>query len=200
MVEGLGRRCGLSGSVDLCVVVGDGRGTVIQSEPQLVALCQAEHPRLVGLMLLYVHDRDVAEELAQEALVRLCERWPRVSGMDNPAAWLMTVATNLARSSLRRRAAEQRARRRHGPTTPPPPSPVDPGTVLEIRQAVRALPDRQRVAIAYRYYAGLSVRETAAAMQIAEGTVRALTSQGLAGLRDAGLDARDDEEDIDAYT
>ncbi len=59
---------------------------------------------------------------------------------------------------------------------------------MAVRDAVRQLPDRQRQAIVCRYYVQMTVRETAVAMRCAEGTVRALTSQGLSNLRGAGPD------------
>ena len=62
------------------------------------------------MLALYVGDRGLAEELAQEALIRLCQHWPRVRRMERPGGWLTRVAMNLARSSWRRRAAEHQRR------------------------------------------------------------------------------------------
>lgn len=82
----------------------------------LAAFCDRHHGRLVGMLALYVGDVHTAEELAQDALVRLCQHWPRVREMANPTAWLDRVAMNLARSMFRRRAAAGRALARHGST------------------------------------------------------------------------------------
>jgi hypothetical protein len=79
-------------------------------------LCRQEHVRLVGLLALYTGDRAVAEDLAQEVLLRLHQHWPRVRLMGSPHAWLSSVGMNLARSWWRRRYAEQRAYRRLGAT------------------------------------------------------------------------------------
>ena len=46
--------------------------------PALEQLIADEHPRLVGALALYVGDVGVAGELAHEALIRLCDRWPAV--------------------------------------------------------------------------------------------------------------------------
>jgi RNA polymerase sigma factor (sigma-70 family) len=51
---------------------------------------------------------------------------------------------------------------------------------------VAGLPPRQRAAVVLRYFADLSVAETAAAMGCAQGTIKALTSQGLGTLRSRG--------------
>jgi DNA-directed RNA polymerase specialized sigma24 family protein len=68
----------------------------------LTEFCEAEWPRLVGSLSLYTGDADLAEELAQEAVARVCRHWRRVRTMDAPAAWLHRVARNLAHSHFRR--------------------------------------------------------------------------------------------------
>jgi len=77
--------------------------------------CRRLHPRLVGALRLYLGEREIARELAQDALVRVIERWSEVSIMEHPEAWTYRVAFNLARSGLRRRSAERRAHGRRGP-------------------------------------------------------------------------------------
>lgn len=162
----------------------------------LEAFIGQEGPRLVGTLALYVGDAGLAEELAQEALVRLCQHWPRVRMMERPGGWLTRVALNLARSSWRRRTAERRALARLGP---PVEAAVDPdvATTLAVRRAVAALPERQRRALVLRYYARHSVAEVAAEMSCAEGTVKSLTSKAIAALRRApGLLSDHLEEEI----
>ena len=68
--------------------------------------CREMHPRLVGALALHCGDRDVAEELAQETLARVWERWSSVRSMDSPEAWTFRVAFNLSNSRFRRNAAE----------------------------------------------------------------------------------------------
>lgn len=74
--------------------------------------CDAVRDRLVGALTLATGRRAVAEELAQEALVRVWQRWGRVSQLDVPEAWAVRVGLNLAGSWHRRRQAEWRASRR----------------------------------------------------------------------------------------
>jgi DNA-directed RNA polymerase specialized sigma24 family protein len=66
---------------------------------------------------------------------------------------------------------------------PPPPTSPDPDDQLAVRAAVALLPHRQRAALVLRYYADLSVAEVAEALECAPGTVKSLTSKGVAGLR-----------------
>ena len=155
--------------------------------PDLDAFCRREHPRLVGALTLHCGDPHVAAELAQEALARACDQWSSVRRMDAPGAWVHRVALNLASSWFRRRAAERRASGRFAGRQVEDPGP-DRADALAVRTAVATLPARQRTALVLRYYSDLSVEQTAEAMRCAPGTVKSLTSQALAALRErAGL-------------
>jgi RNA polymerase sigma-70 factor (ECF subfamily) len=149
--------------------------------------CDEVGPRLVGSLTLYLGDRGVAEEIAQDALVRAWERWDEVRQMEHPEAWVFRVATNLARSWFRRRGAERRARARLEARPPDPGSLGDLDDAVLVRRAVSTLPERQRAAVVARFFLGLSVAETADALGMAEGTVKASTHQALANLRRSGL-------------
>jgi RNA polymerase sigma-70 factor (sigma-E family) len=147
----------------------------------LVAYCEAMWPRLVGGVALHCGDRLVAEEIAQETLVRLWQRWDRISTGPSIDGWVWTVAMNLARSRSRRRAAERRARTRL--ENERAADLVDSAEVIAVREAVLALPERQRTAVVLRFFADLSVADVAAAMGCAEGTVSAHTHKAAQALR-----------------
>jgi RNA polymerase sigma-70 factor (sigma-E family) len=149
----------------------------------LVAFCEAQRPRLVGMLGLHCGDVDVAEELAQDAIAKACWNWRRVRTMDAPEAWLYRVAVNLATSYFRRRAAERRARARLHEMGEPPHAPAASEQALAVREAVASLPRRQRTALVLRYYLDLSLAETARLMDCSEGTVKAATHKAVASLR-----------------
>ena len=151
----------------------------------VIGFCQRVRPRLVGMLSLLCGDGDAAEELAQETLARVWLRWARVRELDEPLAiaWTYRVAVNLANSWLRRRTAERRAHARLAARATGAHVDPDPADAVAIRQAVAALPRRQRTALVLRYYADLLVAEVAALMGCAPGTVKSLTSKALTAVR-----------------
>lgn len=155
------------------------------------AFCGEVRAPLVGALALYCGDRATAEELAQEALVRALQRWET---LDSPRAWTYATAFNLARSMFRRRQAERRARERAAELAGDGRIEPDTASAVAVRAAVAKLSPRQRQVVACRFYAQLTVAESAAAMGCAEGTVKALTSQAITALRKAGLGVDEHEE------
>lgn len=150
------------------------------------AFCRELHPRLVGALALRTGSRALAEELAQETFVRVWERWPTVRAATSPDAWAFRVALNLTSSRFRRLGAERRARARLE-ARPVEDAALDTGGPERamVREAVAALPPRQRTAVILRYFSELSVAETAVAMGCAEGTVKSLTAKAVDALRTA---------------
>lgn len=149
------------------------------------AFARAEHPRVVGALTYLTGDVGVAEQLAQEALVRAHDRWSRVGQLDRPGAWLHRVAVNLANSHFRRRQAERRALRRAVAGDVPGHEDPDAADALAVRAAVAGLPRRQRETIVYRFFLGYPVAETAEAMGVTTGTVSSTTADAVAALRRA---------------
>jgi RNA polymerase sigma factor (sigma-70 family) len=132
----------------------------------LVAVCRREHPSLVEMLSLYCGDRAVAEELAQEALIRLCQHWGRVGKMEHQRAWVHRVAINLAHSHYRRRKAEQRARSILEARPSDLMDEADAASAVAVRQAIAALPHRQKAVLVLHYYADLTFGQIGAELQI----------------------------------
>lgn len=158
----------------------------MSTDLRLEAFCRREFPRLVGTLTLYCGDRDVAEQLAQEALLKTVRRWSSVSQMAAPGAWVHRVAINMANSFYRRRKAARRARRRqgagdaggvhHDPDTP---------DAVALREAVAELPRRRRTALVLRYYADLPAAQVAEHMDITTASVNSHVSRALSDLRES---------------
>ena len=146
------------------------------------------YPRLVGSLSLYVSDRYLAQELAQEALARLCRDWKKVRKMDNQEAWIYRVAINLANSTFRRRSIERRVTRQVG--TQPIDAAGTAGTedTISLREALAQLSRRQRTVLILRFYEDMAFRDIAEAMGVPEPTVKSLARRGLERLRrDSGI-------------
>jgi RNA polymerase sigma factor (sigma-70 family) len=169
-------------------------GAVALVDGGLDAFCHREHRRLVGMLGLYCGDGDLAEDLTQEALARLCRQWQKLPTEADASRWLTRVGLNLAKSTFRSRATRSRILDRYGHTLVRSDAAggVDAADVLAVRAAVAALPDRQRQVIILRYFCDLPVTEVALVIGCPEGTVKSLTSQAVTGLRRSGLEVSDD--------
>lgn len=157
----------------------------VEGDPQLAEFCRLEWPRLVGSLILYTGERDLAEEIAQETLVRACQHWPKVRNATSRSAWTHRVAFNLAKSQFRRRATRRRWLRLQTFELVA----RDPDTALQlaVRDAVAALPEPQRRALVLRYFSDLPVRHVATLMGCPANTVKTYTRRALEALRDTGL-------------
>jgi RNA polymerase sigma factor (sigma-70 family) len=142
--------------------------------------CERMWPRLVAACVSYTGSTPLGEDLAQEALTRALVRWKRISTMDAPEAFVMTIAMNLARSHWRRRRIERRFATSGGLAMGTrASSPHDlVAAQVDVRAALLELAERQWMAVVLRFQADLSVAQTARVMGCAEGTVKALTHRG----------------------
>jgi len=143
-------------------------------------LVEAESPGLYGALCLIAGDRFEAEDVMQEAFLKVWERWDRVRVMEDPAGYLYRTALNLYRQRLRRASLALRRAIRLAP-------PRDELAEVESRDAVvRALGEltpRQRMGVVLVDLLDLSSDEAARVMGIEAPTVRVLVSQGRAALK-----------------
>jgi RNA polymerase sigma-70 factor (sigma-E family) len=155
----------------------------------LAELYRAESAGVVNLAYLLTGQRQLAEDLGQEAFLRVASRLREVSP-DAFGAYLRQTVVNLVRSHFRHARVERRyadrvesdAERRREANEASSTS-TDADTRDELWRALQALPARQREAIVCRYYLDLSEEQTADALRVAVGTVKSATSRGLQALR-----------------
>lgn len=141
------------------------------------------YPRLVAALTHHCGDVHLAEDCAQEALVRAYPRWEQVRKLDAPTGWCFHVGANLARSWFRRQRAEGRARARLAAATSESPGETEAVEWLAVRQALDGLRPRQREVVLLRYFLGLSAPEVAAITGSTAGAVRVLTHRAIGNLR-----------------
>lgn len=138
---------------------------------------------LVRLARAHAHDRDAAEDLVQEAFIRLRPALLRIDVETCRAAYVRAIVLNLARDHNRRAAVALRHRQR----TEPPADPLDDEVVDRderrlMMARLRALAPGQRDAVVLRYYLDLSVDEVAATLGVSSNTVKTQLRRGLANL------------------
>lgn len=143
-----------------------------------VAFIELYHSRrdaLVRLATLLVDESGEAEELVQEAFGEVYARW---SAIDHPAAYLRTTVVNRCRDVQRRRLTARRSVGLVGTSAETVDHPD------HLRDAIAALPPRQRTVVVLRYYEDLPVDEIASIMATRPGTVKSLLHRAMAQLRE----------------
>ena len=128
---------------------------------------------MVRLARGLVDTSECAEEIVQDAFVKVFQRWDYLY---EPLGYLRVAVTNGARSELRKREV----RRRVGRQQPPARVPAEGDYLVD---ALDKLASKRRTALVLRFYAQMSEREIAEAMGVRPGTVKSLVSRGLADLR-----------------
>jgi RNA polymerase sigma-70 factor (sigma-E family) len=139
-----------------------------------VELYRARYAPMVRLAHLLTAGDPAAEELVQEAFLRVRGRWDRV---DHPSAYVRAAVVNACRNHLRRRAVERR--RAVVPTIAEPDRPD------ELRDAIAALSVRRRAALVLRYYEELPEAEIAELLGCSVSAVKSLLHRAMQDLRRA---------------
>jgi RNA polymerase sigma-70 factor (sigma-E family) len=142
----------------------------------------ANYERLLRAMYLATGNRHEAEDLAQDAMARVLERWDRLSSQD-PLGYVFRVALNRRRSLLRRIAIAIRKTPSIGADQlTEPMSAVDDRDA--IRRALDSLPDGQREAIVLVEWLEMTDVQSAEVLGISPGAVRTRASRARAALRE----------------
>jgi RNA polymerase sigma-70 factor (ECF subfamily) len=134
----------------------------------------AQQPRLVGVISLLTGSRAEAEDIVQEAFVRLVPRWAKVSRYDAPEAWIRLVAVRLAANRHRDGNRLTQLFRRLPAAHVPDPAETYGG---DLERALAGLPMPARQVVVLHYVCDLSVAQVADTLGIAEGTVKSRLSR-----------------------
>lgn len=132
-------------------------------------LFRDHYDRLVRALTVACGDREQAADAVQEAFVKAHVRWRRIGRYDDPVGWVRRVAINQLRDEHRRTGRKRRALARLAARVATSEQPVEPD---EFGRLLAELPRQQRIATALYYVDGMSVAEIAAALDLAEGTVK----------------------------
>jgi RNA polymerase sigma factor (sigma-70 family) len=144
---------------------------------------RAEGASLVRLARLFVDDRNAAEDLVQEAFIRLARSAHRLEDVTRAPAYLRSIVLNLARDHNRRGLVSLRHR---SPLTDVQHA-IDDEIVAredqrQVLDALRELPHRQRICLVLRYYDELGIDDIAATIGVSRNSVKTHLQRGLAAL------------------
>jgi RNA polymerase sigma-70 factor (sigma-E family) len=145
-------------------------------------------PGAVRLAFLLTGDRALAEDLVQDAFVKLAGRFVDFRDPRGFEAYLRTTVVNLSRAHFRHRKVERTYLEREAARPAPEIRSSDLGTREALREALFGLSERQRAAIVLRFYEDLSESQTAEILGCRPGTVKSLVSRGMGALRRAMRD------------
>jgi RNA polymerase sigma factor (sigma-70 family) len=151
---------------DLQVEIADTTPATIED------IYRAQWAHLVRLASVLTGDRGRAEDIVHDVFVRFAAR----SRPQDPPSYLRQMVVNATRDHHRRARIERRIVH-----LVPPPDVIP--EVDEMILFLRRLPDRQRQALALRYYADLSVDQIAQLLNCPAGTVKSLLHRGIEALR-----------------
>jgi RNA polymerase sigma-70 factor (sigma-E family) len=158
----------------------------VTSQEEFTEFAVASAPRLRRAAFLLCGDWHTAEDLAQTALAKVFMSWRKVRRQGAAHAYATRVLTNsyLADKRLRRGTEIVTDQLPDCPVTGPAPE-----TRIVVLDALALLPPGSRAVVVLRYWADLSVDQTADVLGCSPGTVKTLSSRALDKLRAALGDA-----------
>lgn len=152
----------------------------------MASMFRQEGPSLVRLARIFTDDRNAAEDLVQEAFIRLYRSAHKVRDRERLPAYLRSIVLNLARDHNRRGLLSLR----HQEASKPAPFDQPDEQVFRseaqtrVITALGSLSTRQRDCLVLRYFMELSEREIADTLQISPNSVKTHTRRGMAALQE----------------
>lgn len=158
------------------------------ADEAVTALYRVHAGRLRRVAMLLVDDPETAEDVVQDAFVRLHRRWLLLRDADKALGYLRASVVNGSRSRLRRRRTE-RAYVASVPVDYPSAehSVLRAAELRAVADGLVRLPRRQREVLVLRYYLDLSEAQIADSLGISRGSVKSHAARGIAALA-AGME------------
>lgn len=150
------------------------------------------HKRVYALALDLTGNHHDAEDLSQDALLKACERLDTFRGDAKPFTWLYRITVNTYLNTKRKTSSQTTLQSTFEHTSDGVSAPPGTGTKTERREmqehiecAMERLSPRERTAFVLKHEHGLRIKDAAAAMDVAPGTVKSLLYRATRKLRDA---------------
>jgi RNA polymerase sigma factor (sigma-70 family) len=158
----------------------------VETEALVVRLFHSEGRSLVRLARLFVDDRDAAEDIVQEAFLRLARHAGKIDTTDRAPAYLRSIVLNLARDHNRRGLVSLRHHATSGRQVDVDIDVADQLVRSEahrrVLDSVRRLPARQRDCITLRYFEELSIDQIASTLKLSRNSVKTHLQRAMAAL------------------
>lgn len=144
-------------------------------------------PSLLRYAVMLCRDRELAEDVVQDVLIRAHGRWDAISAVARPDLYVKRMVTNDYLSWRRRRRLRTVSLQPDAVDAATRGLPPPPEQTSSDREALWAelarLPRQQQVVLVLRFYEGLTDLEIATVLECRPGTVRGYASRALASLR-----------------
>ena len=174
--------------VEQLTVLEEGRWSRVRGA-DISELYRTHAPAAIRLAYVLVGDQEAAQDIVQDAFVRVFGRFGDRRGPEHFESYLRKAIVNLSKNHFRKRSHERAflEKQRVGAITSQNTNDLD-----ELRESLMGLPERQRTAIALRYLEDLSEHQTADAMDSTVPAVKSLVQRGMATLREQKARKRDE--------
>jgi len=149
----------------------------------LAELYERNAPGALRLAYLITSDPDLAQDITQDAFVRVAGRFRHLRSPDAFDVYLRRTIVNLCISHFRHQRVVRAALEREAGLATRTVEDPDPSLRDELRAALRRLPTRQRTALVLHYYEDLSEEQLADAMRCSVSAARSLVAHGKETLR-----------------
>jgi len=159
-----------------------GAGHAVAVEHSFEDFFELEQERLLRVLWMVTGNLQEAEDIVQDAFLRVWERWPKVSAMESPTGYVHHVAINIFRNRYRR--ARLGLRKAIG-SDPPVDAFGSADDRISVSNALRSLTRKQRAALVLTELLGYPADEAGRMLGVRSSTVRSLSSTARAALRDA---------------
>jgi RNA polymerase sigma-70 factor (sigma-E family) len=171
-----------------------------ETDAEFAEYVRARQQQLLRAAYLVCGDAHLAEDLLQQALVKLALRWDKVRH-EHPDAFVRRVLYRDAVSAWRRSRRESVGLADDGYAAVPEPAPeAAVGDRVDVHRALMQLTAKQRAVLVLRFFEDLPVTEVAGLLGCSEGAVKTQTHRGIRKLRrllgaEAGVEITEEERD-----
>src|SRR5215472_6493126 len=158
--------------------------TAAQAECDFEDLVREHRAMVFSVAYHFLHDRDLAEEIAQEVFLSLHRNLSGLQSGAHAAFWLRKVAVQRSIDAARRKMRRPQVALEDVAEPSVRPGPGDPLLGELLRKLIATLPESPRMAMVLRYQEDLDPAEIAEVMGIPLGTVKSHIQRSLALLRE----------------